>query len=172
MKTYEEVQSAIKEAMPSEGQLNEAAAAAIAQSIQSQGTTAMGPGIHVRAILNTDEGGLNIRWRRPSCRQQWNFFVPCDVEKPARQAEESQPEKGEKGFKSSQSITDGDKTGSAVDDRALAFDAIVSQLNPEEGFTQDGSPSLPALNAKAKADGVEEFTSEERDTLWAARSGD
>lgn len=87
MKTYEEVQAMFAEVVDLEDKADQEAVDALAQSVQEAATEEYGAGITVRGILNTDMEGINFKWRRPSCRQRWDFFVPCPVEKPKRRAE-------------------------------------------------------------------------------------
>ncbi len=164
MKTYEETEAMFTEVVDLENKADQKAVDALAKSIQEAAVEEYGPGIYVRGILNVDMGGINFKWRRPSCRQRWDIFVPCPVKKPERKAEE--PKKAKANDNAGKD--DKDEPG-LFESRLLLFEGLLPQLSDDD-YTQEGKPEVNALNSLLEGDA--DFTADERNKLWANRSGE
>lgn len=166
MKTYEEVQAMFEEVVDLENAADQKAVDALAKSVQEAAVEEYGAGIHIRGLLNVDMGGINLKWRRPSCRQRWDYFIPCPVVKPERKAEAEGPKESK--AKDNAGKGEGDEPG-LFESRLLLLEGLLPALT-EDDYTADGKPEVKALNALLEGD--MEFDAEERNNLWTHRSGE
>jgi hypothetical protein len=168
VKTHEEVQAMFEEVVDLENAADQKAVDALAQSVQEAAVEEYGAGIYVRGLLNVDMGGINFKWRRPSCRQRWDYFIPCPVVKPERKAEAGAEKPKKAKAKDNAGKGEGDEPG-LFESRLLLLESLLPALS-EDDYTADGKPEVKALNALLEGDA--DFDAEERNNLWAHRSGE
>lgn len=175
MKTYEQIEKVIREAVEAnleEGKATAKTITAACAAVQEKATAKFGPGVYVTGKLNADEQCVIIYYKRPSIRQRrLTFAVPALVDKPKHDPDApSQAELRRRQRRVNAQHDDDSDPGSPQDKRTrleIMLD-IADTLN-EDQFTGDGRPHVDALN-DGLAEGAKPFTAAERDALWAERS--
>ena len=168
MNTYEEAEAMFKEVVDTKNKATQESVDALAKTLQEAATEEYGAGIHIRGLLNVDMGGINFKYRRPSTRQRFDIFVPCPVTKPERKAEAG-AEKPKKSKAKDNAGKDNKDEPGLFESRLLLLEGLLPALTDDD-YTADGKPEVKALNALL--DGDADFDAEERNNLWAHRSGD
>lgn len=181
MKTDDQIEQAFIEAL---GKPEKATAETVYQACEAvlaKATTIFGPGVYVNGKLNYDMQGVSFSYKRPALRQRLEFFVPVSVDKPPRKkdiddSEKTKSQKKSRGAKRENNAGNNDarSSGSPQDDapvdRLTVLEAATINLGDDD-FTGDGRPHVGAVN-DALEEGVEPFTADERDELWAQRPRD
>lgn len=173
MKTNEQIEKAIREAVEAhleEGKATAETITAACAAVQEKATAKFGPGVYVSGKLNADEQCVIIHYKRPSIRQRLTFAVPATVDKPEHDPDASSQAEQRRRQRSVDAQDDDDSDPGAPQDERTRLEImldIADTLN-EDQFTGDGRPHVDALN-DGLAEGVEPFTAAERDALWAER---
>lgn len=143
-----EVKEAFDEAFDAEGVATAEKVDAAIEAVKASAAEQFGSeGLYVSGLLNSDMQCVSFQFKRPGIGQRVQHTISCEVERPPRKDEEQ--------------VVPGMDTKEA---RKALLEAVADELD-SEGFNQDGTPDVKALNA-ALAEGVEPFTAAERDELW------
>ena len=173
MKTNEQIEKAVREAVEAnleEGKATAETITAACAAVQEKATAKFGAGVYVSGKLNADEQCVIIHYKRPSIRQRLTFAVPAAVDKPEHDPDAPSQAELRRRQRSVDAQHDDDNDPGASQDTRTRLEImldIADTLN-EDQFTGDGRPHVDALN-DGLAEGVEPFTAAERDALWAER---
>ncbi len=181
MKTNDQIEQAFIEAVGETKKATQETVDQACEAVLEKATAILGPGVYVSGKLNADMQGISFRYKRPAIRQRLEFFVPVAVDKPPRKKDiddsaKTTSQKKSKKAKQEDNAGNDDAgaSGSPQDesdsDRLMILEAAASNLSDDD-FTGDGRPHVDAVN-DALEEGVDPFTADERDELWAQRSGD
>ena len=151
MKHDNQITEAFEEAFDATETATQAKVDQACAAVLEKAAEQFGPeGIYVKGTLDADNQGVLFRFKRPGIGQRITHFIECKVPKPKR--------------KSDKADAPDEQIDPPETDRRKLFNYLANSLD-EEDFTKSGKPDLKAINALLE-DGIEPFTSAERDKLW------